>query len=506
MEPQNPNSSSNQEQQNPSRQLFSSSFSEQNMHQIPEITLPKGGGALKGIDEKFQVNPVNGTNSVSIPLPVSPARAGFSPSLGLQYSSGAGNGLFGLGWGLGVPSIRRKTDKQLPQYQDNIDSDTYILAGAEDLIPKLEKSTTTQEWNVLEKTITFQGVDYLVKQYRPRIEGAWIRIERWTSLVDSMIHWRTISTNNTVTVYGIDDNSRISNPTNPLQVFEWLIAYTYDNMGNIICYDYKKENLVGVDRTIYEKNRNLTNVTNRYLKRVHYGNRDHYTHGDTLPTSTGFLFETVLDYGEHDALAPSPEEIVGQVWEARKDAFSSFRSGFDIRTYRLCKRVLLFHKFDAPTDQPIDNLLVSALELKYESFPEENISDPDLEGFTYLKEALSIGYEYNTSTNTYKTATTPPMSFYYQGHEWNTEIKTLEETSLEHSPTGINNSGYNWTDFYGEGISGILTEQNQAWYYKENLGKLYGKKVIIFSLIGFVIAIISLLISNVIAETFHSFY
>jgi len=38
------------------------------------------------------------------------------------------------------------------------------------------------------------------------------------------------------------------------------------------------------------------------------------------------------------------------------------------------------------------------------------------------------------------------------------------------------------------------------------ISKLYGKKVIIFSLVGFVIALISLLISNVITETFHSFY
>ncbi|MCW8850173.1 MAG: cytochrome c biogenesis protein [Melioribacteraceae bacterium] len=38
------------------------------------------------------------------------------------------------------------------------------------------------------------------------------------------------------------------------------------------------------------------------------------------------------------------------------------------------------------------------------------------------------------------------------------------------------------------------------------LAKLYGKKVIIFSLVGFIIAILSLLISNVFAESFHSFY
>lgn len=45
-----------------------------NSIEIPSISLPKGGGAIKGIDEKFSVNPVNGTSSFSIPLPFSPAR------------------------------------------------------------------------------------------------------------------------------------------------------------------------------------------------------------------------------------------------------------------------------------------------------------------------------------------------------------------------------------------------------------------------------------------------
>jgi RHS repeat-associated protein len=481
MKDSNQNSSSKEDQnsKDPSRQLFSSSFSQQNTHQIPEIQLPKGGGALKGIDEKFQVNPVNGTNSVSIPLPVSSARAGFSPSLAMQYSSGQGNGLFGLGWGLGLPSIRRKTDKQLPQYKDSIESDTFVLAGAEDLIPKLEKDSGN--WEKVERTTA----THLIKQYRPRIEGSWLRIEQWTELGTGILHWRTISTGNVVTVYGDTSASRIENPSLAAEsaIFEWLISYTYDNKGNVIRYEYKEEDFENVRTNIYEKNRFFTTtngsssnvvirrsntVTNRYLKRVHYGNKTHYMHGDALPASSDFLFETLLDYGEHDELVPSPVEV--NDWVARPDAFSSFRSGFDIRNYRLCQRVLLFHKFNAPSDQPIKNLLVSALELKYESFPEENVSNPDLEGFTYLKEALSKGYEYSITDANYNTKEMPPMSFYYQGHEWNTEIQTLEEDSLEHSPTGINNNAYNWTDFYGEGISGILTEQNQAWYYKENLG------------------------------------
>lgn len=37
-------------------------------------------------------------------------------------------------------------------------------------------------------------------------------------------------------------------------------------------------------------------------------------------------------------------------------------------------------------------------------------------------------------------------------------------------------------------------------------GSLYGKKVILFSLIGFIVAIISLIVTNTLATTFHSFY
>ena len=47
------------------------------------IELPKGGGAIRGIGEKAEVNPVNGSGSVSIPLPLTPGRSGFLTSYAL---------------------------------------------------------------------------------------------------------------------------------------------------------------------------------------------------------------------------------------------------------------------------------------------------------------------------------------------------------------------------------------------------------------------------------------
>jgi hypothetical protein len=93
----------------------------------PQITLPKGGGAVSGIGEKFAANPVI----------TSPSRSGFGPQLSLTYDSGAGNGPFGFGWNLSVPSITRRTDRALPKYLDAEESDIFLLSGAEDIVPVL---------------------------------------------------------------------------------------------------------------------------------------------------------------------------------------------------------------------------------------------------------------------------------------------------------------------------------------------------------------------------------
>jgi hypothetical protein len=80
--------------------------------------LPKGGGAIRGIGEKLSMNPATGTSSLSVPIATSAGRAGFELGLSLSYSSGGGNGPFGLGWSLSTPAITRKTDKGLPRYDD----------------------------------------------------------------------------------------------------------------------------------------------------------------------------------------------------------------------------------------------------------------------------------------------------------------------------------------------------------------------------------------------------
>jgi len=170
--------------------------SQSNAIEIPSISLPKGGGALKGIDEKFEVNAANGTAGFSLPLPLSPGRGGFSPALSLGYNSGAGNSIFGIGWGLQYASIQRKTDKRLPRYRDAEQGDTFMFSGLEDLVPVL-KENGAGNW---EKEAFIAG-NYHIRRYRPRIEGAFSRIEQISHPVNG-VWWKVTASNNVVTFFG----------------------------------------------------------------------------------------------------------------------------------------------------------------------------------------------------------------------------------------------------------------------------------------------------------------
>jgi len=111
----------------------------------PSISLPKGGGAIRGM------------GSMTLPIATSPGRSGFGPQLSLSYDFGAVNGPFGFGWNLSLPQITRKTDKGLPRYLDGqaqaLDSYVFILSGAEDLVPEIEKDAKGK-WVIYDKTRT----------------------------------------------------------------------------------------------------------------------------------------------------------------------------------------------------------------------------------------------------------------------------------------------------------------------------------------------------------------
>jgi len=438
--------------------------------ELPSIEPPKGGGAIRGIDEKFNVNPTNGSSNISIPLPLSPGRGDFTPALALQYNSGTGNGPFGIGWQLGIPSIQVKTDKGLPTYTEK---DTFQLTGVEDLVPYLKKNDNG-DW---EKESRSEG-DHIITRYRPRKESSHDKIEKIAHPVEG-IFWKLTSRDNIVTFFGPDANSRLFDPTDPTRIFKWLAAFSHDNKGNWIKYGYKKEDLENVQNDIHESHRleGSTSVTNIYLKSVKYGNKNAF-YADNVRSYNPFFtlledhsFELVLDYGEHDLERPNPLESATKKWDCREDPFSYYRAGFEIRTYRLCKRVLMFHHFEELGQEPY---LVKSFELAYKA-NEDLTNTYGLSETTYLSAAIQSGY-IRKDDGSYSKKPFPPMTFGYQPLEWNTEVEKVSREMLENSPVGFTND-YQLIDLHGEGIPGILMDQEGAWYYKNNLGGYDGEGV-----------------------------
>ncbi len=452
----------------------------------PTISLPKGGGAIKGIGEKFAANPVTGTGSMSVPIATSPGRSGFGPQLTLSYDSGAGNGPFGFGWSLSLPTITRKTDKGLPQYNDAEESDVFMLSGAEDLVPEFKKNSAG-EWVlkdgkhvINDKSRSVDRISYTIRRYRPRVEGLFARIERWTDVSDpSNVHWRSISKDNVLTLYGKDANSRIADPDNPHRIFSWLICETRDDKGNAIVYEYKAEDGSGVDVTqAHERNRSDRNdsrrTANRYLKHILYGNQTTLLNnaGQRPPfltaaqrQNTNWMFEVVLDYGEHDVDAPKPGDP--GPWKFRDDPFSTYRAGFEVRTTRLCQRVLMFHHFEGEENVGND-CLVRSTDFTYSH--EENPNNASNPIYTFLHAATQTGYRRNPGG--YATRSLPPVEFEYTKPIVQDIVEMLESESLENLPVGLDGGLYQWTDLHSEGIPGILTEQAEGWYYKRNVSPM----------------------------------
>lgn len=263
----------------------------------PSLSLPKGGGAIRGIGEKFGANPVTGTGSLSVPIAASPGRSGFGPQLALAYDSGAGNGPFGLGWRLSASAITRKTDKGLPLYEDDReeDSDVFLMSDAEDLVPVLLECDG--EWVRDAFEATCGGATFRVQRYRPRVEGAFARMERWRDAATGTTHWRTISRDNLFSVFGDSPDSRIADPDNPSRVFSWLLARSWDDRGNLAVYEYKAEDREGVPDALPERHRSV--AANRYCKRILYGNAQPYDPGDpVLPCDWHFQLVVRIRNGE----------------------------------------------------------------------------------------------------------------------------------------------------------------------------------------------------------------
>ncbi|WP_344663342.1 SpvB/TcaC N-terminal domain-containing protein [Catenulispora yoronensis] len=262
------------------------------------ISLPQGGGAVGGLGEKFSPDLFTGTGNFSVPVVVPGGRLGLAPQLALSYSTGNGNGVFGLGWALGVGSIARRTSHGLPRYLDGPGphgeaADVFVLAGADDLVPVAAPAGGRT-------------------RYRPRTEGQFARIDH---VVDaSGDRWEVRGRDGSVARFGTArpagagagwrDPAAVVDPANPGRVFAWQLTEARDALGNVIRYEYLSDH---GDESGHRWD-------NPLLARVSYA-----------------------DYGDRDD--PSFLVAVEFDYEPRPDARSDRRPGFEVRTTLRCRTI-----------------------------------------------------------------------------------------------------------------------------------------------------------------------
>ncbi|MFI7598296.1 SpvB/TcaC N-terminal domain-containing protein [Actinoplanes sp. NPDC049681] len=251
---------------------------------------PQGGGAVRGIGETFAPDLQTGTGNLTVPIVVPSGRRGLQPRLELTYSTGHGAGLFGLGWTLALPQIARKTSDGVPLYDD--ERDTFVLAGAEDLVP-VERLSPTRV------------------RYRPRVEGLYAQIVHHRDPATGDDYWEVAGKDGLTSTYGTPrpagaDPAVLADPDprRPGHVAAWRLTETRDTLGNVIAYRYRWDE----------------------------GDADGHRWRQPLPAG--------IDYA--DRLEDGTRRFLATVtfdYASRDDPSSAYRTGFEVRTTLRCTAI-----------------------------------------------------------------------------------------------------------------------------------------------------------------------
>ncbi len=380
------------------------------------IAVPKGGGALRGLGEKFAPDLFTGTGNYSVPIELPPGRNGFQPQLSLVYSTGYGNSPFGLGWSLNVPGIERKSSKGVPAYDD--DKDVFILSGSEDLVAVSREGNTTR--------------------YQPRTETTFARIERYDAGVDGQDYWEVWSRDGTVSRYGVprlsdvegngSSSAIIADPANKRRCYAWKLSEVRDPFDNLIEYAYIRDEVREDGPHKWDQS---------YLSEIRY-----------------------VDYG--DPANPSFLVHVKFYYEPRPDPFSEYRSGFEIRTVKRAKTIEILTNADGLAR-------VRTFHLKYLDELHSLSESPPSNQISLLAQIEAEGHDDNHSVPEKRSQRLPPLIFSYGQYEpQKRRAKLVEGDALP--AVSLADANYELVDLFGNGLPDILEMSSAQIRFWRNLG------------------------------------
>ena len=377
------------------------------------ISLPQGGGALQGLGEKFSPDPHTGTGNFTVPISVPAGRNGFQPSLSLGYSTGQGNGPFGLGWDLTIPRVSRKTSKGVPRYRDvsvdSADADTFVLSGSEDLVSLSAPATSPAT-------------------YRPRTEGLFADIQHHSDAVGD--YWEVRTKDGLTSYYGTPgglgaDPAVIADPGGAGQsrVFAWLPTATVDPFGNRIEYEYERETgSVGGNAT-----------DQLYLRQIRY-----------------------VDYNDGDGQARFLVSVTFEYEVDRPDSFCEYRAGFAIRTTRRCSSIAI-------ATHAGEDLLVHTYDLVYLDQRPELAADVPPNAASLLSQVISTGHDGEN------TESMPPLEFAYTSFRPGDHVLAPVAGSALPA-TSLADPNLNLVDLFGQGLPDILEMGTTVRYWRNRGG------------------------------------
>ncbi|HYJ88406.1 MAG TPA: SpvB/TcaC N-terminal domain-containing protein, partial [Pyrinomonadaceae bacterium] len=378
------------------------------------ISLPQGGGALHGLGEKFAPDLHTGTGNFSVPITLPQGRNGFQPQFELAYSTGNGNGPFGLGWSVSVPGITRKTSHGVPRYNEltassETASDVFLLSGYEDLV----RVSGNYPGRV---------------RYRPRTEGLFARIEHVSEGTSN--YWEVATKEGLITCYGTrpptgtagagGDPAVIRDPNSDRvdRIFSWKLTKTLDPFGNLIVYEYLSDSGEGKG---HRWNQPL-------LQRIKYAD-----YGD--PSNPSFLVQVKL------------------VYEDRPDKSSTYRSGFEIRTTQRCNKILVStHTADGATHP------IREYDLIY--------GQDSHNGISLLSEIQTFGFD-DAGVRSSEPIL-PPVVYGYTNFE--PDKRRFKAVTGQALPLqSLSGRNIEFVDLHGNGLPDLI-EMNEAVRYWRNLG------------------------------------
>ena len=194
-----------------------------NPTQIKDIKAADPGAGINVIEPPQANN--TGSANLSYPIEIPAGRSGMQPQLGVQYNSSGGNGWLGLGWDLSVPSISVETRWGVPRYDDEEETETYLLNG--------QQMTPLAHRGELKLRQTNKD------DFKLKVEGSFQRIKRHGS-TPSLYWWEVTDKNGVKNFYGGDGSNQVDDAViGGLEgIFRWMLVKTVDPNGNSVEYEY----------------------------------------------------------------------------------------------------------------------------------------------------------------------------------------------------------------------------------------------------------------------------